>query len=1084
MRRSPLPRVHQERRLLAALGLATLFHGGLLVSGSFRRTYDAYVHIFFADHYARGWFTTWEPRWYTGFTTTSYPPGSHQALALTSRVVGLEWAFVAVQLFAILGLVVGVYRFSRIWVRPEAAGWAAILAVVSSSIAEAVHTFGQLPTTFSLAFLLNAMPFAFRWVAWGHGRALVLAVACTAATTAGHHVTTLFGSVFFLGPVVATALLDRLRTPLDDESDLHPRRVTAANAPALVARRLRRVLPATVRAGMYGAIVVTTLLFVVLPYWLWSSSDPITQIPIPHASRADFLSDTNAGLVFWAVPWGALLLVLPMAIARGLTSRAWPLTASVLLLTLLGTGGTTPIPRFLLGGAFDVLTLDRFTFWATIAVLPMAGWVLDSLQVGGVAAAVRAQLGRRALPVIRLGVALGFVGMAVFAADLAAMRRFQPDPIDPAPISQFMAKDQHDRWRYLALGFGDQMAWLSTNTDATTVDGNYHSARRLPELTSTPVERLEGAKYRGVPGIGSLQQFLAVPGKYHLKFVFSNDRFYDPLLAFSGWHRLEVLANGIQVWEREDIAPLPTELPSREIPGWQRALWGTVPIGSIVLATLALGATACGARLPRRVSVLFADAEAVARRTSPARWWSRADRTLATLAAAVDGEPVDPRWQSWRRRVDALPDRLLRPPSRRTRRLGAAVLVLAASGVGLVAMSALGRTMTPRDTVEAYYGDIDFSRLAEAHARLDPDTRPDLDQFLLERSVTDGLVASYGKLERIETTLLAGGAAQAKVRADLSYVTSLDRYEVTTEHDLVRRGGRWYLAPERSDATIPPDQFVRRTSIDFLSQGRRRVTVATTAFADILDRPETATVDARLLRVDGRWVLVGEVVNTDVDPADVTVTGQILDADGGVLAQWDAAQITLHKLLPKERAPFRIEFEGIAGALDVRDPTAGEFTPGASTALRIDADQVAGFALYTKAVVTARELDRPLQVQDARIIDVPGGRELVGTLRNDGTVEVTIPRLLVTTRDRNGRILWVDRAYLETAIRPQRSVEFRVPLAATAGIEPSDLPGAIYDNGLTDLADAPPTATPFLTVDDPAAGGIDVMATGFTRSVA
>jgi hypothetical protein len=38
-----------------------------------------------------------------------------------------------------------------------------------------------------------------------------------------------------------------------------------------------------------------------------------------------------------------------------------------------------------------------------------------------------------------------------------------------------------------------------------TVDGNYHSARR-PELTS-PVERLENSKFRGMEGIGSLQQF-------------------------------------------------------------------------------------------------------------------------------------------------------------------------------------------------------------------------------------------------------------------------------------------------------------------------------------------------------------------------------------------------------------------------------------------------------------------------------------------------------------------------------------------------------------------------------------------------
>ena len=128
------------------------------------------------------------------------------------------------------------------------------------------------------------------------------------------------------------------------------------------------------------------------------------------------------------------------------------------------------------------------------------------------------------------------------------------------------------------------MAWLSAQTEATTVDGNYHSVRRLPELTSTPVERLEGAKFRGVPGIGSLQQFLAIPAKYHLKFVFSNDEFYDPLLWSSGWHRLERLRNGIVVWEREDIAPLPPELPVKEISVPLRLIWGIAPMTAIAAA--------------------------------------------------------------------------------------------------------------------------------------------------------------------------------------------------------------------------------------------------------------------------------------------------------------------------------------------------------------------------------------------------------------------------------------------------------------------------------------------------------------------
>ena len=40
-------------RPVVSVALAVLVHGALLVAGSFRGTYDAYVHIFLGDHYAR-----------------------------------------------------------------------------------------------------------------------------------------------------------------------------------------------------------------------------------------------------------------------------------------------------------------------------------------------------------------------------------------------------------------------------------------------------------------------------------------------------------------------------------------------------------------------------------------------------------------------------------------------------------------------------------------------------------------------------------------------------------------------------------------------------------------------------------------------------------------------------------------------------------------------------------------------------------------------------------------------------------------------------------------------------------------------
>jgi len=81
-----------------------------------------------------------------------------------------------------------------------------------------------------------------------------------------------------------------------------------------------------------------------------------------------------------------------------------------------------------------------------------------------------------------------------------------------------------------------------------------------------------------------LQQFLTVPEKYNLKYVFSNDKFYDPILYFCGWHRLTQLENGIMVWEKLNVAPLPKILPFEDVPLYQKLMWGIIPLLTVVIA--------------------------------------------------------------------------------------------------------------------------------------------------------------------------------------------------------------------------------------------------------------------------------------------------------------------------------------------------------------------------------------------------------------------------------------------------------------------------------------------------------------------
>src|SRR5881628_1665441 len=104
---------------------AVVIHLPLLLMKLPLKSYDTNFHIFFASHYAHHWFDPWNPKWFAGFSQTTYPPLVHQWIAILSYVFGLRMSFLLVQLAAVLLTPVSVYRFARIWVDERASSYAA-----------------------------------------------------------------------------------------------------------------------------------------------------------------------------------------------------------------------------------------------------------------------------------------------------------------------------------------------------------------------------------------------------------------------------------------------------------------------------------------------------------------------------------------------------------------------------------------------------------------------------------------------------------------------------------------------------------------------------------------------------------------------------------------------------------------------------------------------------------------------------------------------------------------------------------------------------------------------------------------------
>ena len=70
---------------------------------------------------------------------------------------------------------------------------------------------------------------------------------------------------------------------------------------------------------------------------------------------------------------------------------------------------------------------------------------------------------------------------------------------------------------YLTLGFGSKMSEVGIYANASSVDGEYNSARLLPEMTQYGSAQLTNSKYYGTNGIESLRAVLKHADQYGLE---------------------------------------------------------------------------------------------------------------------------------------------------------------------------------------------------------------------------------------------------------------------------------------------------------------------------------------------------------------------------------------------------------------------------------------------------------------------------------------------------------------------------------------------------------------------------------------
>jgi len=557
------------RRVQIAILIAFVCHGLFILTARYRQSYDAYTHMLFANHYAENWFSLWETRWYTGFTVVSYPPLTHQLIALFIPILGFEKAY-ALILWTVTSLYpIGIYSFSRIFTGKTSSSYAALASAMLLPIYVTAHVFGQLPFLTSTLTAMFAAVSLHRYLRDGRLHNFALSVALITTSMAMHHATLMVQPFFIFGITINHFFQHK-----------------------------SSFLTTAKRLIIFGATSVVTSVIVIYPFWQWGMNQTI-QTPIDHLSRHNFFTDPLAPAIFFFPLYGPLVAVIPFII-RKWHPRFIGLLVSFAFLFLFGLGGTTPLPRLFFGDTWEWLTYDRFAFWASLTLTPFFGILFIRLKkmfrftLKLTCASFRKYL----IPTLAFSF---FVATSLGAWFTPIWFPVQPKPVDMQPIIDFLNADNNSQWRYVTFGFGDQFAYLNLLTKTTTIDGSYHTARILPELRNSGVGQID-TSYWALNGMNAIVPILKMSGQHGVRWGFVNPNTVEtinvnqnklrrspfiPLLDKLDWKKTKTLSNGVLVYENPNtLVPLPSLIPAN--PPLDSFAWGVFPMISFVTA-LSLG---------------------------------------------------------------------------------------------------------------------------------------------------------------------------------------------------------------------------------------------------------------------------------------------------------------------------------------------------------------------------------------------------------------------------------------------------------------------------------------------------------------
>ncbi len=257
---------------------------------------------------------------------------------------------------------------------------------------------------------------------------------------------------------------------------------------------------------------------------------------------------------------------------------------------------------------------------------------------------------------------------------------------------------------------------------------------------------------------------------------------------------------------------------------------------------------------------------------------------------------------------------------------------------------------------------------------------------------------TYSTLDKFEVRPLHASANEAEMELKLHWATVVGSSVSTRDFQVKRNGDHWEVEwPMVKEPNLPPQVIpVNYLRWDVIYRGP-----GDDWGAQDVEAPHVRIVDMHPVeRADG-VVILGELLNEDVVPANVSVTATLLSKDQSPIATEGSFDKISHLLLPKQVTPFFIKFPNVA------------------------LSEVGSIRMTPLSALIAASADPVIEIGNEQLHPAPGA-SLTGQLINQSGQIVNVAHVLGTFYDKTGQVVWVADQYVDRALLPQSPVPFEI----------------------------------------------------------